>query len=261
MSKKKGIILLAVLFALSVMVSGCTKKEDPPPTPSEANKIVKLSVGTNAGFAPFEFYDGEQLAGFDMDLIRAIGEVMGVEVTITHMDFDALVLSLQNDIIDCAIAGMTIDPAKEADFSAPYFDAGLIIAVKKGSPITSTEDLKGKNLAAQLGTTGANYCEQVKAADSTTTVKTFKEVSELFMELNRGSVDAVVNDQAVTINYIDESGTTDIVTVGETFSTEEQYGIAVKKGNTELLNQINQALETLKANGEFQEIYDKWFAK
>ncbi len=221
-----------------------------------------LKIGTNAAFPPFEFQENNEFTGFDMDLIKLIAEEQGFQVEINHMDFKALIPGLQNDKIDGAIAAMSIDEErkKTVDFTTPYFDAGLIIAVgQDNDTILSTNDLKGKKLAAQNGTTGARYCNSVKEQDPTTVVRLFDDVGLAFMELERAGVDAVVNDLPVTSYYLATTENTKLKTVGEVFSSEEQYGIAVKKGNTEILNLLNEGLEKVKESGKYDELYDKWF--
>lgn len=255
-----SVLLVLGLFA----VAGCGGNTDNKDTQNQGatTQKPKLVAGTNATFPPFEAMENEKLVGFDMDLIRAIGAAEGYDVEIQHMEFKSLIPALQTDKIDVAIAGMSINEERKQaiDFSTPYFDAGLIIAVNKDNSqgITDRDSLKGKKLAAQIGTTGANACTEIQKADAKTEVRTFKDVGEAFMELEKGGVDAVINDQAVTLNYIQTSGTQKVITVGSVFSTEEQYGVGVKKGNEKILKVINDGLEKIKANGEYDKIYKQW---
>lgn len=259
-----------LLLSFAVAAVGCGGGDDKKPAadggdqPKQPESKKRLVVGTNATFPPFESMDKEELVGFDMDLIRAIGAAEGYEVEIQHMEFKSLIPALQSDKIDCAIAGMSVNEERKevVDFSEPYFDAGLIVAVPKANPlgIQSKDDLKGKRIAAQTGTTGANACQQISEADKETKVSLFKDIGEAFMEMDKGGVDAVVNDQAVTLNYITTAGENKVITVGEPFSTEEQYAIAVKKDNADVLKVINSGLKKVKENGEFDQIYKKWIA-
>lgn len=253
--KKFGRLFLASLlvFALVFTLTGCG---------GGAAEEKVLRAGTNATFPPFEMQKEGEFTGFDMDLIRAIGEAQGYQVEIKHMDFKALIPALDNDKIDAAIAGMSIKPdrLKSVDFTVPYFDAGLIIAVADtNDTIKSTEDLKGKKLAAQNGTTGAAYCDSIKKQDPKTEVRVFDDIGAAFMDLEKGGVDAVVNDHPVTAYYLKTTATSKAKTVGDVFSAEEQYGIAVKKGNQETLDLLNEGLQKIKDNGKFDEIYNKWF--
>jgi len=260
--------LVSFFLVLGLLaVAGCggnsAKQDNQQKQSPEANQQKpKIVAGTNATFPPFESMDNGELVGFDIDLIKAIAEVQGYDVEIQHMEFKSLIPALQTDKIDVAISGMSINEERKQaiDFSTPYFDAGLIIAINKDNAqnITDRESLKGKRLAAQIGTTGANACVEIQKAEPSTEVRTFQDVGEAFMELEKGGVDAVINDQAVTLNYIQTSGTQKVITVGEPFSTEEQYGIGVKKGNEKILKLMNEGLEKVKANGEYDRIYAKW---
>lgn len=259
---KKWIKMLVVgmlVTGLLVTVIGCKGEQQKAGdnTPKE-----KLIVGTEATFPPFEMIKDGEYTGFDMEIIRAIGESQGYDVEIKHLGFDALIPAVQSGNIDCVIAAVSIDEerSKKVDFSQPYFDAGLIIAVKKDtSGITTTEDLQGKKIAAQVGTTGAAACQKIKDNDSSTDVRIFESVGEAFMELQKGGVDAIINDHPVTADYIKTSGNDSVKMVGEVFSADSQYGIAVKKGNSELLETINAGLDELKSSGEYDNIYKKWF--
>ncbi|MDD2586443.1 MAG: basic amino acid ABC transporter substrate-binding protein [Syntrophomonadaceae bacterium] len=225
------------------------------------DQVQKIVVGTNAAFPPFESQDKGELIGFDMDLIRAIGEAQGIEVEIKHMDFKALVPAVQQGKIDAAIAGMSITPARleTVDFCDSYFDAGLIVAVRNDNEsIKSKDDLKGKKLAAQTGTIGADYCQKVAKEDPSTEVRVFEDVGVAFMEMKKGGVDAVVNDHPVTLNYILTTEDAGIKMVGDIFSADDKYGIAVKKGNSDLQQLLNEGLEKIKADGTYDQLYKKW---
>ncbi len=250
-----------LVTGMLVTVIGCNTQQNNN-SDAEISPKGKLIVGTEATFPPFEMVKDGEYSGFDMDIIRAIGEKKGYEVEIKNLGFDALIPAVQSGNIDCVIAAVTIDEkrAKVVDFSQPYFDAGLIIAVKKDtSGITTTEDLQGKKIAAQVGTTGAAACQKIKDNDSSTDVRIFESVGEAFMELQKGGVDAIINDHPVTADYIKTSGNDSVKMVGEVFSADSQYGIAVKKGNSELLETINAGLDELKSSGEYDNIYKKWF--
>lgn len=262
MKKVTAIIISALLvMGMLVVLSGCGGKTAEKQT-EKPEKVLK--VITEAGFAPFEFKEKDEFVGFDMDLIRAIGAAEGYKVEISHMGFDALIPALQSGKADCIIAGMSIDEdrKKAVDFSTPYFNAGLIIAVQSATEgISTLDDLKGKRIAAQVGTIGADACNSVKEKDSKTVVKIFDNVSEAFMELEKGGIDAVVNDYAVTYEYIGDKGKDKVKMVGDVFSANDQYGIAVKKGNADMLKVINDGLAKIKANGEYDRIYKKWIKK
>lgn len=262
MKKSVKLLLVGILIlGLVASIAGCGNKAADKQDNAANNTEKKIVAGTNAAFPPFEAIENDEKVGFDMDLIRAIGEVEGYEVEIQHMDFKALIPALQTGKIDCAIAGMSITPErlKSIDFSDPYFDAGLIVAVKSdNTTINGLADLKGKRIGAQTGTIGAAACEDVKKEDPSTTVKNFDDVGIAFMELQKGGIDAVINDQAVTLNYMQTTQDAQIKTVGEVFQADDHYGIGVKKGNDEMKNVLNDGLKKLKENGKYQELLDKW---
>lgn len=251
------------LFLVSILIMGLMFGAVGCGNTSDKGDVKKIVAGSETTFPPFEFDENGEKVGFDMDIIRAIGEVQGYEVEIKYQAFDSLVSALQAGHIDCAISAMSITPKRleSVDFSDPYYNAGLIIAVKPNEEgITTLDDLKGKRISAQIGTIGAAAAQSVKDKDAKTVVKTFQTVGEAFMELEKGGVDAVVNDFPVTDYYIKTTGKDKVKMVGEIFSADDQYGIAVKKGNTEMINMLNEGLAKIKENGTYGEIHDKWFS-
>ncbi len=253
MSKKMMSLLIIVVLIASFGLVGCSKEG--------ASTVKVLKVGTDAGFAPFEFQDekSKEYVGFDMDLIKALGKQMGYEVQIQNMNFDGLIPGLEVNSIDAVASGMTITEARKqkVNFTKPYYQAGLTIVVKnENNTIKNFKDLEGKKIAVQIGTTGAAEAKKIKDAQ----VREFNNAPEAFMELKAGGVDAVVNDKPVNEYYIAQSGSKDAKAVGEPLQAEE-YGIAVAKKNTELAGKLDKALDELKKNGEYEKIYVKWFGK
>lgn len=255
--KKLLVFMMAALMLVALAVTGCGGEEKKA---AEAPEKV-LRVATEPTFAPFEFQEegSDKLSGFDMDLIRAIGAKMGYKVEIANMGFDALIPALNTGNIDVAIAGMSItDERKQAvGMSDPYYTSGLIVMVQKdNNDIKGIEDLKGKRIAAQIGTTGAAKAHSVEGA----VVTEFNTNTESAMELTNGGVDAVINDSPVIGYYLAQGGSEVAKTVGDVMEAE-QYGIAVKKDNTKLLEDINKALAELKKDGEYDKIYKTWFGE
>ncbi|MDD3364643.1 MAG: transporter substrate-binding domain-containing protein [Syntrophomonas sp.] len=220
-------------------------------------------VASETTYPPFEFFQNGQYAGYDIDLIRAIGEAEGYDISIRPMGFDGLIPALQNGQADCVISAMSITHPRlqVVDASEPYFIDGLVVSVHKDNTnITGLEDLKGKKLGAEVGTTGMEACNDVKIMDPATEVKVFDSIGEAFMELEKGGVDAVISDWAITRYYCKTIGTK-LKTLEDTFQpkTNEQYGIYVKKGNSNLLAMINDGLKKLKADGTMDQLKEKWF--
>lgn len=243
MSKK----LLVVLCVTFLMLSGIA---------SAAPAV--LTVGSDTAFAPFEFQgERNEYEGFDIDLIKAIGRVMGSEVKVQGMNFDGLIPALEAGNIDCVISAMTIteERAKKVNFSNPYYKSGLsIVVASNNNSIHGFGDLNGKRIAVQIGTTGADKAKEVPGA----VIREFNTAPEAFLELQAGGVDAVINDLPVNEYYIALMGDRGGKLVGEPL-TSEDYGIAIAKSNTQLTAEINAALQQLKDSGEYAAIYFKWF--
>ncbi|OIK09647.1 transporter substrate-binding domain-containing protein [Bacillus sp. MUM 13] len=199
-----------------------------------------------------------KVEGFDIDIARALAkEILGDEnkVQFKEVTSKTRMPLLQNGDIDAIIATMTItdERKKEVDFTDVYFDAGQSLLVKKGSKITGIQDLKkGTKVLAVKGSTSAINIRE-KAPD--TTVLEFENYSEAFAALKSKQGDALTTDDAILYGMVDEDPSYELV--GGTF-TKEPYGIAVKKGNKKLVDELNKALKKLKDSGKYQEIHDKW---
>lgn len=257
MSKKILMLLMVSMFVMTALFTGCGAQKEQGQTKETKEKVLR--VGCNADFAPFEFQDvnGKEYVGFDMDLIRAIGKEMGYEVQIQNINFDGLIPAMEAGNIDVIISGMTItdERSKKVQFSKPYYQSGLTIAVKNDNKtVNSFKDLEGKTIAVQIGTTGADEAKKIKDAK----VKEFNSSADTFMELKIGGVEAVVNDRPVNDYYLAQGGSKDAKALSEIL-TAEDYGIAVNKKNADLAKQVDAALEKLKSNGEYDKIYTKWF--
>ncbi len=259
----KFAMLAAMVLTLAVSSVGCggSQPKEQAKEPAKDAAKPKLVVGSDTTFAPFEFTDPNtgKYIGFDVELIQAIADEAGYELDFQSMAFDGLIAALQANQINAAISAMTITPerAKVVDFSEPYYKSGLIVAVQtKNNDIKGFEDLKGKKIAVQSGTTGAMQAEKATDKDKITY---FTNTDQALLELKNGGADAVINDYPVSAYFI-QQGNNDVKLVGEILSAEE-YGIAVPKGQTETLEKINAALKKLKENGKYAEIYKKWFGE
>lgn len=216
-----------------------------------------LVVAVEPVYPPFEFQASNgDLQGFDIDLIRAIGQVSNFDVNFRSLPFDGIIPALQAGTVDAAVSAMTItaERAKVISFSRPYFRAGLAIAVRQGtSGINTLEDLAGKRIAVQIGTTGAQTARKIPNA----TIRTFDAAVLALQELSNGNVDAVINDAPVTLYAINTGNLRGIQVAGELL-TEEYYGIPAPK-NSPNLQSINQGLATILENGTYETLYRKWF--
>lgn len=218
-----------------------------------------LVFGTNAEFPPFEYVgdDGEP-DGFDVALIKAVGEKLGKEVQVENMEFDSLVSSIGNRI-DGAIAGMTVTEERKAqvDFSDPYYEAVQFVIVAADSDIATADDLKNKTIGCQLGTTGMFLAEDIEGA----TAQTYNRAIDAVNDLVNGRVDAVIIDKnpAEVFNTKFEGKVKIMDGANFGFETEE-YAIALPKGS-ELVEQVNQALADLKADGTFDALVAEYIGE
>ena len=252
--KKLLVFLMMAMMACSLLLTGCGGEEKKA---ADAPKVLR--AGTEPAFAPFEFPQegSKELTGFDVELVQALGQKLGYKVEMVSMGFDALIPALQAGNIDVAIAGMTItdERKKVVDFTDSYYTSGLMIMVRKDSPVKSIDDLKGKTIACQIGTTGENKSRSVEGA----TVKAFNTQDEAALELKNGGADAVIGDAPVIEYYMTKAGKEFAKTVGEKMEAEP-YGIALKKDN-KLTADLNKALAEMQKNGEYDKLYTKWFGE
>lgn len=271
MNKFAKMMTAGLLVAGMVLLAGCggggQQQQQQEQQNAGGEEKTVLVVGTNAEFAPFEYVseeDGETIVGFDIDLINAIAEDQGFTVELQNLEFDGLVMAVQNGSLDAAIAGMTVDEKRleQVDFTETYYDGGLNIAVSAdNTDINSEEDLAGKVVSAQQGTTGANKCMELKEAGIVADVKLLKDINVCMMDMANGSCDAVIMDVPVNNRYAENHPdevriAAEIVVPAE---EQEKYAIAVQKGNTELLDKLNAGLANVMANGTYDAIYDKYF--
>ncbi|KAF0241078.1 MAG: polar amino acid transport system substrate-binding [Planctomycetota bacterium] len=212
-----------------------------------------LRVGTETPYIPFEYVEAGEYKGFDMDLMRAVGREMGRPVEFQSAPFDSLVAGLNADKYDAVISCVTIteERKKQDDFSDPYYEAGQIVAVRANeTAIKSKEDLKGRKIGGQANTTGLAEANKLGGQ-----VTPYDDINLAFQGLINGQVDAVINDEPVSRRIARSNPAVKVV--GEVF-TAEQYGIAVKKGNSALLTEINKALKKIRDSGELDKLKEKW---
>ncbi|MDY5477701.1 MAG: basic amino acid ABC transporter substrate-binding protein [Enterocloster clostridioformis] len=215
----------------------------------------KLIMATNAEFPPYEYHDGDAVVGIDAEIAKAIADELGMELEIEDIAFDSIIPEIVSGKADMGLAGMTVteDRMQSVDFSDTYAKASQKIIVTEDSEIVSPDDLKGVIVGVQLGTTGDIYVSDLEADG--TTVERYNKGFEAVQALSQGKIDAVVIDGEPAKTFVAE--TEGLKILDESF-TDEEYAIAVKKGNTELLEKINGALKTLKDNGTLDEIVAKY---
>jgi polar amino acid transport system substrate-binding protein len=246
------------------MLAACGKKEPAPapaataPAPAPAKVYV---VGTDAAYAPFESQNEKgEIVGFDIDVVQAIAAKAGIQVKFVNTPWEGIFNTLQQGDRDMIVSAVTItDERKQTmDFSDPYFDAAQLIAVKETSKVTKFADLKKLKVGVQTGTTGDEAVSKLMGKTSTS-IKRFESTPLALKELESGGVDAVVADNGVIAHYVANNPGGKFKTVSDKEFVPEQYGIAVKKGNAELLGKLNQGLAAIKADGTYNQIFAKYF--
>ena len=215
----------------------------------------KLTMSTNAAFPPYEMTtDSGELEGIDIDVAAAVAEKLGLELQVDDMDFDAALLAAQNGKSDMVMAGVTVtdERLKVMDFSDTYAEGIQSIIVPEDSDIATADDLSGKTIGTQRGTTGYLYCTDDFGEEN---VIAYDDGLTAVQALNNGQVDAVVIDNAPAQEFVAANPGLKIL---DTAYAQEDYAIGVAKGNTQLLDAINGALEELQADGTLQAIVDKY---
>ena len=230
-------------------------------TPALAEKTY--TAATDATFAPFESLNkSREVVGFDADIIHAIAAKQGFKVKLHNTPWEGLFASLNNGERDIVIAAVTITPERKnsMDFSAPYFEAKQLIVVKEGSPIKQLSDLKGKKVGVQNGTTGDTVMQK-QLGKTSPDIRRFENITLALSELADGGVTAVVADNAVVKNYLVNNPGKKFRLIDDKNFEAEHYGIAVRKGNKALLDNINAGLAAIKADGSYQKIQQKYFGQ
>jgi glutamine transport system substrate-binding protein len=250
----KVLLVVMLVGLVGLLVAGCSKKQAAQP-----QQLPQYKVASEIDYPPLEFRDTSgNVTGYDIDLMNAIGKVEGFQPVYQDMNFDGIIAAVEANSVDIGLSAFTITPERQkmVDFSIPYYRSGLILAVaKNNNDIKSIDDLKGKKIAAQIGTTGYDRAKLVPGA----TVKPFDHIPEALLDVKNGDTVALINDLPVSAYYVNMSPN-DYKLVGNTLDSE-YYGIIVAKNRTQTLQQINDGLNKLKASGEFATIYKKWYGR
>ena len=284
--KKWGAALASVMLVGTLGLFGCASSEpasetttDAPETTTEATQdaddteataedteaadgelmLVEpgtLTIAASLDFPPFENLSGTEAEGFEVDLVNAIAEQLGLETNWVNSKFDTIVPQIQTGgKSDLGVSGITISDERleQVDFTQAIVDVNQSITVLKDSGITSVDDLAGKKIGAQSGTTGYEWAAE-NVADAE--VLAFDEMTAIFAALEADQIDAIAVDLPVA-NYYVNTAYTDCEVIEE-IPTGEQYGIAISKENPELLAAVNKAIDELRANGTYDKIADNW---
>jgi len=253
-------LLAVLLLALAaVAATGCGGGSDTTGTSGGGGSAEgggePLSVGSDIPYPPFEQGKPGNYTGFDIELMEAIGERIGRTPEFQDTSFETIFRDVQQGKFDAVISAATITEEREqaVDFSNPYYLSEQAVLVKEGSDIESLEDLEGKTVAAQQGTTGLELAKEELGGSE---IRPYPEGPDAVNALKSGTVEGVIIDAPVAQNAVEKSGG---VEIAEKVPTEETYGIAVAQGETELLEEINKGLEEVLADGTYKKIYEKWF--
>lgn len=251
------LIGLMVLLAAVLVATGCGDDDSGGGTSSGDLGLIaegKLRVGSDIPYAPFEFGREPDYEGFDVDVVNEIAKRLEIEAEFVKTPFDPIFRNLAQGRFDIVASAATITPERQktVNFSEPYFPADQSLMVKRGSDIKSTDDLAGKRLGAQLGTTGADQAKKFKAE----TVRTYDLIDDAFNALQNGQVDAVINDFPVS-KYAERSKKD--LQVVQRIATGEEYGLGINKADTKLKEEIDKAINEMKEDGTYTKIYKKWF--
>ena len=213
-----------------------------------------LTMGTNAAFPPYEFYDGDDIVGIDAEIAELLAEKLGLTLEIMDMDFSTIITSVQTGGVDIGLAGMTVteERLENVNFTDSYATGVQVIIVKEDSDIASVDDLEGKLIGVQEGTTGHTYCSDDYGEEN---VLAYTNGATAVQNLVQGAVDCVVIDKQPAISFVEANEGLKIL---DTEYVIEDYAAAVSKENTALLDALNAALKELKEDGSIQAILDKY---
>lgn len=267
MKNFRGFVLLALSLALSLSLAACgggggggQQEGGQQEEEGQQEGGETLTIASDIAYRPFEFVEGGEPVGFDLDLMREIGNRIGFEPRFQNTTFDGIIPGLTSGTFEMAISVMTITEEREqqVDFSDPYFDADQSLLVQADSEIRSTDDLADATVGVQLGTTGAMEANNLAGENKVGDVRTFDTVEDAFTALENGQVDAVLNDFPVSQDRVLQSdGAVEIV---QTIPTGEQYGIAFPTDSPRV-EEVNRALAEIKQDGTYARIYEKWFGR
>lgn len=258
---KSALLVGTMIVGMGLVMTGCGQGNTNSANGSNgtASNVKTYTVGTDATYAPFESMTGENIQGFDIDVLNAVAKAGGFNVKYVNTPWDGIFLALNNkerDIVASAVS-ITDERKKTLDFSDPYFDATQMIVFKKGANLKTMDSLKGKKIAVQNGTTGDEVISKLLGKASPN-IKRFENMPLALMELKNGGVDAAIGDNGVVLEYVKNNGAGDLETAVDSTFEVEHYGFAIRKGDTELAKQLNDGIKKIKDDGELDAINKKY---
>lgn len=242
-------LFVAVLMTVAVMATAQGASAD---LWDDIQKRGVITIGNSPDYPPYETMDGTTRVGFDVDLMNAMAKKMGLTIEWKTMSFDSIIAAVNMGQVDIGFSGFSItdDRKKSVDFSNPYYVSGQVIVTLPDSAIKSGEDLNGKKIGVQLGTTGQEAAEKIEGAE----VIKPETYSTAFMMLKSNAVDAVVADIPVAKQYAQKQGF--VIAPGKL--SYEENGIVIRKGNPKLVEALNKALAEVEKEGTLAKLVEKW---
>lgn len=270
---KKVLLMLLAVAMVFTLFAACTgaQEEAVAEEPAQDDAVEAaddteaveekdtLIMATNAEFPPYEYHEGGEIVGIDVEIATAIAEILGMELVIEDMAFDSIIAAVQSGKADIGLAGMTVteDRLKSINFSDSYATGKQVIIVQQGSDIASIDDLEGKTIGVQGSTTGDLYITWDYIDDGLAEIERYNKGVDAVLALIQGKVDAVVIDNEPAKVFVSQN---EGLVILETEYVIEEYAAVISKDNEELLAKINEALAELKASGKLQEIIEKYIS-
>lgn len=257
--------IISVFAILSLILTGCgtANTEEAGGAKEEGKESKVFLIGTDAAYPPFEKQEGTgEITGFDVDILNAVAKAAGIEVKLQHTGWDPLFEGIDSGKVDGGISAITITEERKLkyDFTDPYFDAKQLILVPADSKVTTLQELKGKIIGVQSATTGEIVVQET-FGKTYPHLKGYDDTPAAIEDLTLGRLDAVVADNGVVLEYVKKLGEGKFKVVEDPSFQPEQYGMIVKKGNTELLNKLNEGLKKIREDGTYEKIYNQYFGQ
>jgi len=257
------LIILTIILSLNLFINSCAQPSEVATEEEvEFTTITEgvLTVGSEVAYPPFEYIEGEEFVGFDIDMAKEIAKKLGLKLEVINTAWDGIFPALIAHKFDIVISAVTIteDRDKELDFSDPYLDSDQSIATTEDSGIKAEADLEGKILGVQIGTTGELEAKRIADEIDVTEIKTYDDIFMAFEDLKAGRIDAIINDFPTSLEIVKENPG---LVLAAKIKTGEQYGVVFAPDTPELLEAINEVLKEMKEDGTYDQIYNKWFAE
>lgn len=246
------------VMTTALLLAACGKQESKTSVGSAHGVYL---VGAEATFAPFEYQNEQkEIVGFDIDIMHAIADKAGFKIKFVNTPFEGIFNFLAQGDRDLLASAITITEERKqtVDFSNPYFDANQLIVVPKNAKITKFDDLKNMTVGVQSATTGDEIVQKLLGKNNPN-IKRLESATLVLKELETGGVEAVVSDSGVVKNYLKNNPSGNFRLISDPNFPKEQYGIAIKKGNADLVAKVNQGLAAIKTDGTYDRIYAKYF--